>query len=774
MAIVYVSSMDQYGPDLASPNNPTVGSTWQFSDGLLIGDGWSAEPLMAASGNTYARGTIGLSTPAWGARQGDLALVADQFTCLKTGTGGTVYNSVGTEAMLLAIPGATQATRLVHFAFSCSALPALDVIHGQICHFMTSGGAILFRLGVDPSGRLFLANNDPISAPLSTTPAAGRPVVEQRSASPVISPNTWFYLSIEFVQVAPGDVNISVYVGDIAAENLVLSGTGLTFVPSGNADVIGFLPASFVLRTPSPDAVADLTQRAVRDIVICDTTGTRNNALLGQCFVSAQEMRDEDVGSGWTAYPRENIGTGILSNVDGQAAVRFATAATLDPGAGDFTFETFARFKTLPTGSETMVLISKWRAAAGLRSYMLYYDAVDGTLVWSISTDGAATTDVKRVPWAPLTGRWYHVAVSRSTAQTLLFIDGLQLGVPVADANTYYAGTAFLGVAGQFLSSGLTDTTTLFDGWMDETRITIGTARYTADFTPPTTPFGRTVGTDPDFADVVLLMGYEDDTIVDESSYNRTRTLNTPVATAQTPDDGFAPYAVLNQRPAWDDTYIEAALLAAEGLFTFEALPLATETITIGATVYTWVSTLVSAYDVLIGANVAACVSNIIAAINAGAGEGTVYGTGTVAHPTVQALSFLSPQFKLRASTVGAAGNAIATTDTVTDGFFRDATLVGGQDIPAASTFAIERLPSDATGVLGAQVTSRVYKTDAGSAQVRFDLVGPSDGVGLGTAATVDLNPAWARQVFETDPDTAGSLTPSTMNAGRIRITRTL
>ena len=92
------------------------------------------------------------------------------------------------------------------------------------------------------------------------------------------------------------------------------------------------------------------------------------------------------------------------------------------------------------------------------------------------------------------------------------------------------------------------------------------------------------------------------------------------------------------------------------------------EKVTIGATVYTFKTTLTTdpaavPYEVLIGASATAQMTNLVAAIMGTTGEGTTYGTGTVAHPTVTAAIADTDDIDLTAKTKGVAGNLIATTD---------------------------------------------------------------------------------------------------------------
>lgn len=115
----------------------------------------------------------------------------------------------------------------------------------------------------------------------------------------------------------------------------------------------------------------------------------------------------------------------------------------------------------------------------------------------------------------------------------------------------------------------------------------------------------------------------------------------------------------------------------ASGALSFNGNVVDAETVTIGATVYRYVTVLAQAYDVLIGGTASQTILNHIAAVNGAAGEGTVYGTGTVAHPSVTASS-VPGKMNVTAKVAGPAGNAIATTSTSVTATWGAATLQGG------------------------------------------------------------------------------------------------
>ena len=81
---------------------------------------------------------------------------------------------------------------------------------------------------------------------------------------------------------------------------------------------------------------------------------------------------------------------------------------------------------------------------------------------------------------------WKHVAVTRSGSTFRLFIDGV-----VVDTETF-AGSVSASVQDQFIGSDPVTGGSQMKGYLDEFRITFGSARYTGNFTVPTAPFSDT------------------------------------------------------------------------------------------------------------------------------------------------------------------------------------------------------------------------------------------------------------------------------------------
>lgn len=117
----------------------------------------------------------------------------------------------------------------------------------------------------------------------------------------------------------------------------------------------------------------------------------------------------------------------------------------------------------------------------------------------------------------------------------------------------------------------------------------------------------------------------------------------------------------------------------AAGTLTLTGNAVANETVTIGGKTYTWkASVTTGANEVKIGASASDSLDNLIAAINHGAGSGTVYGSATTAHPSGTAAAGAGDTLVFTATAIGTGGNSIATTETMTNGSWGAATLTGG------------------------------------------------------------------------------------------------
>lgn len=108
----------------------------------------------------------------------------------------------------------------------------------------------------------------------------------------------------------------------------------------------------------------------------------------------------------------------------------------------------------------------------------------------------------------------------------------------------------------------------------------------------------------------------------------------------------------------------------------------ANENVVIGATTYIWKTSPSAANEIDIGSTNAVSGANLIAAINNAAGEGTLYGTGTLLNPDVSAGG--GAVVAVVAKRAGVSGNSITVSTTMTNGSWADATnLANGAPTPS-------------------------------------------------------------------------------------------
>ena len=207
------------------------------------------------------------------------------------------------------------------------------------------------------------------------------------------------------------------------------------------------------------------------------TTSTANTSLLlnstNAAIYDNSMMNDfETVGNAMVSTSVEKYGAGSMY-FDGSADYLDSTGGIVNAlGSGSWTIEFWVYFNAL-TGTN----IIDYRSASVL-SNTLAVNYSSGMQLYVNNT----TTAIQGS--ALSTGTWYHIAVCKSGSSTKMFVNGTQAGSTYTDTNTYVAGAnrPRIGSGGDVAGN-------YFNGYIDDLRITKGVARYTANFTPPTSQF---------------------------------------------------------------------------------------------------------------------------------------------------------------------------------------------------------------------------------------------------------------------------------------------
>lgn len=726
MTQIVVEGFDIYGTDDAAATGTGIGTPGAARDRALQGP-W-VELGNAAS----------IVTPVVGARTGTGALY------IGVQSGGAFQ---GARRVL----PASYAEVFVGFAFYKNAMPQADDTNIPLSIRDASNNA-LGTLRLQSNGRLDYVNE------------AGTLI---GSSNPAVVPaGTWVNIQVRILKSASVGV-VDVRVNGVTVLSLTGANTGATQINQ--------------LRWSINSSGTDLNGFFIDDLVVNNASGTLNNTFPGDLRVTRLDPNADAAVSNWTQRPRALYGIGVLAAEASLSAISVPDSAAFEIGAGAYTMEGWFRFSSLPTGTNRAVLFGKWQESLNQRSYRLFVGATGlngGRLEFQTSTDGTSATVASAVstPFVPQLGRWYHIAVQRTGTELMLFIDGVPQNAPITNSATYFDGTAPLFIAGgQDVGAFVLPNTSIL-GFADEVRFTLGVGRYTSTgFTPPSAAFPRSAPSDPDFASVSFLAGF-DAAVVDESSTPKAITVY-GAAARFVPDDTQAAgnkWRVVNQASPRDDTYVEAPLLAATGLLTLTALPLNGQTVVYDGVTYTFVSPFVNtAGNVLIGATVSASIDNLVSAINGTAGAGTVYGTGTTASANTSVTNRGNQQMLCIANVPGTAGNSIATTETLTNGFFLAATLTGGVAIPSTQGFFVSRPPPLTTGVRSVVVVTRARKTDSGPGSLRADFQVSDGSTANGTARPMSTTFAYYQDIFETDPATTLALTTNSITGARVRLDRT-
>ena len=190
-------------------------------------------------------------------------------------------------------------------------------------------------------------------------------------------------------------------------------------------------------------------------------------------------------------------GTGDYLSVAALTSVAF--------GSNDFTVECWANI-----GQNAFQLLYDSRPGASPGAYVALY--VYSGPSFALNVNASAVIQSSNVSL----NVWYHVAISRVSGTTKMFVNGVQAGSSFADSTVYLNGLAAPSIGANGNGSQA------FAGYISNVRAVNGTGLYTTTFTPPTAPLTAVTNT-------ALLLGMSNGAIYDNAELNNLET----VASAQ-------------------------------------------------------------------------------------------------------------------------------------------------------------------------------------------------------------------------------------------------
>jgi hypothetical protein len=164
--------------------------------------------------------------------------------------------------------------------------------------------------------------------------------------------------------------------------------------------------------------------------------------------------------------------------------ISVATNTAFALGTGDFTVECWVNM-SVTTGTYVPFMQSS-SSTVSATNVIWFFAITGGNLVFNTHASGGFTATT---PWAPVAGRWYHIAAVRQSGTMRLFIDGVAGTVSTTGTPSGYS----LSEAG--MAVGMIATPYYLTGFISNARVVKGFALYTASFTPLATSLSVVSGT---------------------------------------------------------------------------------------------------------------------------------------------------------------------------------------------------------------------------------------------------------------------------------------
>ena len=223
-----------------------------------------------------------------------------------------------------------------------------------------------------------------------------------------------------------------------------------------------------IVQAAAGSSVADASDPYFKNVSLLlsgdGTNGAQNNTFLDSSTNNFTITRNGNATQGSFSPYGSNWGNYFNGSTD---YINAAVGTSLQIGATqDFTLEAW-------------VFLGGYGGAIVCMTSKNYFIVDNGSIYINGDVDPQLTFYGTAVPL----NTWTHVAFTRATGSVKCFVNGTQYGSTQTETSkTYFTQTTTLGI-GHNLSGG-----NLFNGYLSNLRIVKGTALYTSNFTPSTTP----------------------------------------------------------------------------------------------------------------------------------------------------------------------------------------------------------------------------------------------------------------------------------------------
>lgn len=207
-------------------------------------------------------------------------------------------------------------------------------------------------------------------------------------------------------------------------------------------------------------------------------------ALLHMDGVDASTTFTDESGKTWTAVGNAQIDTaqsvfgGASGLFDGAGdLISTANSSDFDIASGDFTID--LRFRYNSTAGSQTLLGKRANTATNTPPFLIFSNGT--TLIVYFYINGVLRDLQITISGNISSGTWYHIAFVRNGDVFTVYLDGISKNTET------WSGS--LSSNSDNVRIGSDSDGFPYNGWIDEFRFSKGIARWTANFTPPTSEY---------------------------------------------------------------------------------------------------------------------------------------------------------------------------------------------------------------------------------------------------------------------------------------------